>query len=273
MSSRALLVDDERDFLNHLSETLRHEGLQVTSAAAGEDALRRCQEEDFDLLITDLRLPGTVDGWDLIESARERNPRIDAVAVTAYPAEDHEDKVQTLNVFAYLEKPVPISSILNTVRWCMQKRQLEADLGALRTGSTTADSTTKALYKMYDSLPYPSLIVTAEGDLLLANGQAREVLALNQRTSFPTAGIAQDTPAVVRAILQPALASNSPEFPDPARITIGGKTYRARVWRIERLDPVSPLAIFLEPVESLDRALLDAETARVWLPILLRIAK
>lgn len=273
MSSRALLVDDELDFLNHLSETLRNEGLQVTSAAAGEDALKRCQEEDFDLLITDLRLPGNINGWDLIESARKRNPAIETVTVTAYPAEDHINKVKTLNVFAYLEKPVQISSIMNTVRWCMQKRKLEADISALRVGSTTADSTTRALHKMYDSLPYPALIVTVEGEVLLANEQAREVLVLSRMADAPESGIALATTSIVQSILQPALVSNNPEYPDPARIDIGGKTYRARVWKIEHLDPVSPLAIFLEPTESLDRSLLDAETARVWLPILLKIAQ
>lgn len=271
MSVKALVVDDERDFLNHLSESLSNEGLQVTSAVAGEEALTSCQEKDFDLLITDLRLPGSIDGWDLIESARRRNPNIDTLAVTAYPAEDHRQKARTLDVFAYLEKPIQISYILNTVRWCIQKRRLEADLGALRAISTATDSETQALYLMYNSLPYPSMIVTTEGEVLLANDKALELTEFNNNAR--AIGVALDKTALIRSILQSALASNGSEFPDPATVTLGSKTYRTRVWKIERFDPASALAIFLEPVEAFDTALLDTETARVWLPILLKIAR
>ena len=72
-------------------EDLTEMGCAVTSVATGDEALARLQAgEAFDLLVTDIRMPGRVDGWELAHRAREILPGIRVVYVSGYPGETHD---------------------------------------------------------------------------------------------------------------------------------------------------------------------------------------
>ncbi|MGX7952330.1 response regulator [Tsuneonella sp. HG249] len=87
----ALLAEDEMLVRHVAEEDLTEMGCAVTSAATGEEALARLQAgESFDLLVTDIRMPGQVDGWELARRAREILPGIHVIYVSGYPGETHD---------------------------------------------------------------------------------------------------------------------------------------------------------------------------------------
>src|SRR5260370_38081441 len=83
-----LLVDDEAALREAIAERLADHGVVVEQAASGEDALARLSEFAFDIIITDLRLPG-LDGRAVLESALERYPDIIPTIITGFgPVKD-----------------------------------------------------------------------------------------------------------------------------------------------------------------------------------------
>jgi diguanylate cyclase (GGDEF)-like protein len=104
-SGRVLVVDDEKFFQELFREVLAAAGHQPRTAASGEEALKLLADEHFDLLLTDVVMPG-IDGIALVKEARKRDPDIEAVAVTGH--DDVRLAVQAMKAGCadFLTKPV-----------------------------------------------------------------------------------------------------------------------------------------------------------------------
>lgn len=81
---RILVVEDDPLVREFIVETLREEGHNVIHAADGEQALAWCKRRVADVLITDIKLPGTVDGWQIAELCREHDPKLPVIYATGY---------------------------------------------------------------------------------------------------------------------------------------------------------------------------------------------
>jgi CheY-like chemotaxis protein len=81
---RILVVEDDPLIREFVVETLREEGYDVIHAANGEEALAWCKRQAADVLVTDIRLPGKVDGWQIAERCREHNPRRPVIYATGF---------------------------------------------------------------------------------------------------------------------------------------------------------------------------------------------
>lgn len=82
-----LIVEDADMLLEVLVEAFQNAGYTTVAASTGEQAISILDEpETFDLLLTDIRLPGTIDGWDIAEHARSRRPELPVIYVTGYSA-------------------------------------------------------------------------------------------------------------------------------------------------------------------------------------------
>ncbi len=101
-----LIVDDEKGIREFLVEALRDDGHQTHDAADGEAALRLLDERAFDVMVTDLRLPGPADGMDLLRKARADAPDMEVILLTAYGTVDTAVEAMKLGAFDYLQKPV-----------------------------------------------------------------------------------------------------------------------------------------------------------------------
>jgi len=115
---RALVVDDDRDARELVSELLRGRGVQVTTAESGAECLERLDRELPDIIISDIAMSG-IDGYELMARVRERQPerggRIPAVAVTAYARHEDTERSLTAGFQAHLSKPVHINDLLTTI--------------------------------------------------------------------------------------------------------------------------------------------------------------
>jgi CheY-like chemotaxis protein len=81
---RILVVEDDALVREVAVETLTEEGYEVVEAENGETALEHCRDHTADLIFTDIRLPGDVNGWDIAELCRETNPDIPVIYATGY---------------------------------------------------------------------------------------------------------------------------------------------------------------------------------------------
>lgn len=109
-SRKILLVEDEDLIRILLSEALADEGFQVIDVATGEEAVDLLQQDErFDLLLTDIQLPGQTDGLDIARAARARDPALPIVFTTGQP--DRMDAWRTGPGDVFIAKPYRPSDI------------------------------------------------------------------------------------------------------------------------------------------------------------------
>jgi two-component system, NtrC family, response regulator AtoC len=101
-----LIAEDEEGIREFLTDTLEEEGYEITQAADALAALHHLHSRSYDLLITDLRMPGALDGMDLVRKARAEWPEMEVVVLTAHGTVDIAVEAMKLGAFDFLQKPL-----------------------------------------------------------------------------------------------------------------------------------------------------------------------
>ena len=124
--SRVLLVDDEREFVQTLSERLLLRDMGSAVAYDGESALEMLREDEPDVMILDLKMPG-IDGMEVLRRVKATQPDIEVIILTGHGNETDRETCMGLGAFAYLQKPVDIDILSETMKKAnekiMQRRQ------------------------------------------------------------------------------------------------------------------------------------------------------
>ncbi|MBL7208788.1 MAG: response regulator [Dehalococcoidia bacterium] len=107
---KILIVEDEAVVRESLRDWLVEDGYDVDVAEDGEEALKKIKEEEFGVIVLDLRLPG-VDGLRVFEEAKELRPETKGVVITAYPSKDTLEKAKRLGLLDYLPKPFKVEDL------------------------------------------------------------------------------------------------------------------------------------------------------------------
>jgi DNA-binding NtrC family response regulator len=107
---KVLLVEDETIVRESLRDWLAEDGYDVECVDTGEEALARIKQEDFGVVVLDLRLPG-VGGLQVFEQAKELKPETKGVIITAYPSKETLEEARRLGLVDYLVKPFKISDL------------------------------------------------------------------------------------------------------------------------------------------------------------------
>jgi DNA-binding NtrC family response regulator len=126
-----LLVDDEPAFREAIAERLAEHGFQVEQASSGEAALERLNDFAFDVLITDLRLPG-VGGRQVLDEAFARYPDILAIVITGFGTVREAVEVTRLGAEGFITKPFQFEELLHELNAAIEKRRLRAENDYLR---------------------------------------------------------------------------------------------------------------------------------------------
>ncbi len=126
-----LIVDDEKALREAIAEQLTDHGFTVEQAGSGEDALQRLSDFAFDVLITDLRLPG-IDGRQVLDAALERYPDIVAIVITGYGTV--KDAVEAIKQGAadFITKPFQFDALIHVLGSAMEQRRLKSENAYLR---------------------------------------------------------------------------------------------------------------------------------------------
>jgi DNA-binding response OmpR family regulator len=104
VTEKILVVDDEQTVCNSVKRILSRRGYDVSQALNVDDAVRLIKEMSFDLVITDLMIPGT-SGMELLEIVRDHYPDLDVIMITGYASIESAVKATRLGASAYLPKP------------------------------------------------------------------------------------------------------------------------------------------------------------------------
>ena len=126
---RLLIADDEEVFLLSTADLLRQEGYAVDCAQDGREALARLQETRYDLLISDIRMPGNLD-LPLLQDLPEPNRGLPVILMTGYPSAETAIRAVNRAVLAYLVKPMEFQELLEQVRRGVAQRRIQLAVSA-----------------------------------------------------------------------------------------------------------------------------------------------
>jgi DNA-binding NtrC family response regulator len=126
-----LFIDDEATLRGLMAERLSERGFEVVEADSGERALELLDQFAFDIVITDLRLPG-IDGSRVIEAARERYPGIVAIVITGFgTVKDAVDAIKR-GASDFIAKPFQFDELIHVLQKAMEQRRLTSENAYLR---------------------------------------------------------------------------------------------------------------------------------------------
>jgi DNA-binding NtrC family response regulator len=176
-----LLVDDEAPLRSVVAERLSEQGFEVTQAESGERALEFLNEFAFDVLVTDLRLPG-VDGQRVIAAALDRYPGIIAIVVTGYGTV--KDAVDALKRGAadFVTKPFQFDELTHVLQSALEQKRLRSENAYLRQqlderfglGSIVGRSPRmRALFQLIETIAATSTTILINGE----TGTGKELVA------------------------------------------------------------------------------------------------
>jgi len=118
---KIIVLDDDPAVTLSCKRILGAEGFNITTVSRGEDAVRQLEKEEYELLITDIRLPD-VSGIEVVKEARVIQPNTDVVVITGYPTlEDAKESIR-LGAFEYIEKPFTPEFMINVARKIFDRR-------------------------------------------------------------------------------------------------------------------------------------------------------
>lgn len=112
---KVLLVDDEIEFVNALSNRLGMRGIGTDVVHDGQQALDYVDEHEPDVIILDLEMPG-LHGMEVLRILSKTHPHIQVVILTAYGTEAREQEAERLRAFDFLNKPVDIEVLADRIR-------------------------------------------------------------------------------------------------------------------------------------------------------------
>ena len=118
-----LIVDDEKNYLVVLEALLGPEGYEILTAGSAEDAVRLIQESDLDLMITDMKMPGT-SGMELLEASKEIKPDLPVIMMTAYGTIEMAVEAMKKRAYDYITKPFQNEELKLTVKKALENYRL-----------------------------------------------------------------------------------------------------------------------------------------------------
>jgi DNA-binding response OmpR family regulator len=109
---RILVVEDDPLIREFVVQALRDEGYEVIHAATGEEALAWCGRRVADVLVTDVRLPGSIDGWQIAECCRELDPELPVIYASGFSPVAPRPVAGSM----FLRKPFPPEEVIRAVK-------------------------------------------------------------------------------------------------------------------------------------------------------------
>jgi DNA-binding NtrC family response regulator len=130
--NKLLVVDDEHLIRWSLEQNLKKHGYEVVTAGTGEDALRLVREEQPDLVLLDIQLPG-ISGIDVLEKIKEHDEDIIVIMVTANSGLENAVNAMRLGAFDYISKPFNLDELSIIIKKALENSDLKQEVVRLRT--------------------------------------------------------------------------------------------------------------------------------------------
>jgi two-component system response regulator PilR (NtrC family) len=211
-AARILIVDDERSLREMLSILLRREGHEVVVAENGRRAIDSLDQKPFDLVVSDARMPD-IDGLEVLRHARNINPSVIAIMITAFGSADLIKGVEQLGVTDYVEKPFNTEVLKFRIRKELDRKRLQQENVLLKRAMHSAHQFSNIIGSRSAMLQVFELVetVASTGSTVLVTGESgtgKELIARAIHVRSPRADrpfVAVNCGAVTETLLDSEL--------------------------------------------------------------------
>lgn len=181
LKPRILVVDDEEIARDNLTHVLQRDGFDVASAASGAEALEILSRSRIKLLLTDLRMGG-MDGLALMKQAREKQPNLEVVVITAHASTESAVDAMRAGAFYYIEKPFRLPDVRKIVREALEKVTLKEENATLKLALSQATGASRVITQspvMQSVLATAAQVAPTDCAVLIVGetGTGKEVIA------------------------------------------------------------------------------------------------
>src|SRR5512136_1062393 len=190
---RILIVDDESKVAFFLQESLESlaGNYQVVRADTGESALAEMGRAPFDIVITDLRMPG-MNGLELMQRVRDRFPQTRTILITAYGSDDVETETRRLQAYRYFTKPFHIEDLITAVQEALREGAASAP-GVLVLSGERLDRITQRLSDLRYEVGAQCIVLADITGQLIAEVGVSEGVKSSALASFMGSGFTTDS--------------------------------------------------------------------------------
>lgn len=123
MTEKVLLVDDEQDFLDALSERMRARDMEVTTSRSAADALKKAKKEPYDAIVLDLMMP-EMDGLEALQEIKKNNPDLQVILLTGHATVEKGVEAMKLGATDFLEKPADLKTLTEKIKNAHTKKMI-----------------------------------------------------------------------------------------------------------------------------------------------------
>ena len=138
MADNVLLIDDDKDFLDVMTERMEARGLDVASSTSAEDALGMIKKGAYDCIILDLQMPG-MDGIEALKAIKEIQPEAQIILLTGHATVEKGVEAIKLGATDFIEKPADLETLTRKIKnahaqkiMIVEKKEKEAVMDALK---------------------------------------------------------------------------------------------------------------------------------------------
>ncbi|MFQ5648684.1 MAG: sigma-54-dependent transcriptional regulator [bacterium] len=177
-----LIIDDEPKMCKILRFALEPEGYQVTTAETAEEGVEKFDQSEFDLVVTDLKMPGK-DGLFVLDTVKKRRPGTEVILMTAYATAQNAVDAMKKGAYDYIIKPFEMDELKMKVKHIMEKRKLAEENRQLKRelkdkysleNMVGMSGAMQQVYKMVEKVAPTDATVLIRGE----SGTGKELVAL-----------------------------------------------------------------------------------------------
>ena len=134
---KVLLVDDEKQFVDTLADRLKMRDLEASTAHNGEEALSSVAQDEPDVIVLDLKMPGS-HGIEVLRRIKTAYPNVEVIILTGHGTEKDQEAARNLGAFDYLTKPANIDKLLPRIKKAFKRRM--KNLGNMSVAAAFAEA-------------------------------------------------------------------------------------------------------------------------------------
>jgi len=187
VKNRILVLDDELVIQELLARTFNKDRYHVEAAEDPESALKRIEEEPFDLLITDLKMP-KISGMDVLKEVKSASPRTEVIIMTGYPTIETAVEAVKMGAFDFICKPFDLEHMKTTVVKCLDKQKTEIVRMNIKQGQLIQNDKITAIRKFASEIAHDVnnslLIISGNAQISLMEGAKEEEIRNSLKTIF-----------------------------------------------------------------------------------------
>ena len=115
MGEKVLIVDDEKEFLELLSERMEARGMEVATSTSAAEALKFMETNSYDAIVLDLMMP-EMDGLETLKAIKEKNPDVQVILLTGHATLEKGIEAMKLGAMDFIEKPADLRTLTEKIR-------------------------------------------------------------------------------------------------------------------------------------------------------------